>query len=180
MHDDNRCVPSIIFVIKSTTVEKHRRRTTDSRRDVFYARRGQTTTRHRRRRRHNADAATSSPPTPSSHILLRPENVGRPRTPCTCRCAGESRRVRSGTIAGDRRATKRIFFFARHALLLISRRGDAELGTRLLYRWTACRCHRLATRPTDFRSAEPIFCGRDGFSKSERISPARYHLVTNI
>lgn len=111
-------------------MEQHRRRTTDSRRDVFYARRGQTTTRRRRR---NADAATSSPPTPSSHILLRPENVGRPRSSCTCRCAGESRRVRSGTIADDRRATKRIFFFfffERHALLLISRRGDAELGTR--------------------------------------------------
>jgi len=89
-------------------VTYHRRRTTDSWRDEFYARRSQTTTRHRRQ---NADAATLSPPTPPSH-LPRPETVGRTRAPCTCRCAGESRRVRSGTTDG-RRATRLNALFAR-------------------------------------------------------------------
>jgi len=108
--DDVHIVTTIIlnYTFKLTTVTYHRRRTTDSWRDEFYAHRSQTTTRHRRQ---NADAATLSPPTPSSH-LPQPKTVGHTRAPCTCRCAGESRRVRSGTTDG-RRATRLNALFTR-------------------------------------------------------------------
>lgn len=105
-NNDNRRSRRLLYIVtilhcfKPTTVTYHRRRTTDSRRDEFYARRSGTTRRHCR---HNADASTPSPTTLSSH-LPRPETVGSTRAPCTCRCAGESRRARSGT-TDDRRAT---------------------------------------------------------------------------
>lgn len=121
-----------------------RRRTTDSRRDEFYARRSGTTRRHCR---HNADASTPSPTTPSSH-LPRPKTVGRTRAPCMCRCAGESRRVRSGT-TDDRRATRlNVIFLSNQSLR----------GLRAHMVVIAPCCLRLTSRVALLRWTKPTLC----------------------